>query len=71
MSTRYYVYAGPGRALVDNHGFAGMVGACTDARARAARAPGIEHTAVRCDEHGDTDEARYLLVGGQLTAWVR
>lgn len=71
MSTRYYVYAGASRALVDGYGHAGMVGACTDARARASRSPGVEHTAVRSDEHGDTDEARYLLIGGRLTAWVR
>jgi len=71
MSTRYYVYAGARRALVDGTGFAGMVGACLDARDRAARSPGIEHAAVRVDQHGDTDEARYLMVGGKLTAWVR
>jgi len=53
MSTRYYVLAGPGRTLVDNHGFAGMVGACTEARSRATRAPGIEHVAV-CDDDGGT-----------------
>lgn len=71
MSTRYYVYAGPRRPIVDDRGFAGLVGACTDARSRAGRAPGVEHTAVRADENGDTDEARYLFAGGKLTAWVR
>lgn len=68
---RYYVLAGPRRVAVDDRGFAGLVGACVEARDRAGRAPGVEHVAVRYDATGDHDEARYLLTGGRLTAWVR
>ncbi len=68
---RYYVMRGPRLDAVSNQGFAGLVGACVDARERAVAEPNVEHVAVRYEPDGDVIEARYTMRAGKLKAWVR
>jgi hypothetical protein len=71
MSTRYFVYAGDSQSPTDDRGFAGLVGACVEARVSAARSPGVNFAVERDGETATVVEAHYLMTGGKLAAWMR